>query len=388
MTANNLRPVTMLAFLLSLFYIPANGSNEFVNATRIRFLAIGDWGGQASYPYYTEEQWETAQGMARVASAGGTDMFDEHDRPAASFVLSLGDNFYWNGFQEGIDVEMRYEYTFEKVYNHDELQVPWYIIAGNHDYCGDITKQLNAPFSENPNTRWNFPDYNHRIVREFSLGDDGPPVKLEIIMIDTIQLAGNECFPPEGAFTAEYFAPPTGPAADEASLEQAAVTIDWIKAALEESDADYLLVAGHYPIYSACSHGGTPELLNTLDPLLREHGVTAYLSGHEHCQFHFSLEGMEYILSGAGHDCCYGSMMKEFLPRGGELKFLLADDTDFSGSSGVRGGFVSFDVGRDNMIVSIHRENGDALHESVLLPRKSQFKKKRKRGDDTVVAVE
>lgn len=384
MTAKYLRPLPTLAFLLSLFYMPSNGSNEFVNATRIRFLAIGDWGGQASYPYYTEEQWETAQGMARVASAGGTELFNEHDRPAASFVLSLGDNFYWNGFQEGIDVETRYEYTFEKVYHHEELQLPWYIIAGNHDYCGDITKQLIL--SENPNNRWNFPDYNHRIVREFSLDDDSPPVKLEIIMIDTIQLAGNECFPPEEGFSAEYFAPPTGPAADEASLEQAAVTIDWIETALKESDADYLIVAGHYPIYSACSHGGTPELLSTLDPLLRKYGVTAYLSGHEHCQFHFSLEGMEYILSGAGHDCCYGSLMKDFLPRGGELKFLLADDTDFSGSSGVRGGFVSFDVGKDDMIVSIHRENGDALHESKLFPRKSHFKRIER--DDIAVEVE
>mmetsp|Transcript_10179 Transcript_10179/g.22637 ORF Transcript_10179/g.22637 Transcript_10179/m.22637 type:complete len:385 (+) Transcript_10179:147-1301(+) len=384
MAIKRLRPLPTLAFLISLLHAQASGSNEYVNANRLRFLAIGDWGGQASYPYYTEEQWETAQGMARVASAGGMELDDEHDRPAASFVLSLGDNFYWNGLEEGIDVETRYEMTFEKVYHHEELQLPWYIIGGNHDYCGDITKQLK--FSETPDTRWNFPDYNHRIVREFSLNEDSPTIKLEIIMIDTIQLAGNECFPPESEFSAEYFAPPAGPAADEKSLNQAAVTIDWIKTALEESDADYLIVAGHYPIYSACSHGGTPELLNTLDPLLRQYGVTAYLSGHEHCQFHFALEGMEYILSGAGHDCCYGSMMKEYLPKGGDLKFLLADDTDFSGSSGVRGGFVSFDVGQDDMVVSIHRESGDVLHESVLLPRKSHFK--RGKGDDIAVEVE
>lgn len=62
--------------------------------------------------------------MARVASAGGVEAV-EHDRPPASFVLSLGDNFYWNGFEEGVDVEMRYQETFEKVYSHPELQMPW-----------------------------------------------------------------------------------------------------------------------------------------------------------------------------------------------------------------------------------------------------------------------
>ena len=117
---------TATAFILSLLAHVEQTfslSEGHIEASRLRFLAIGDWGGQDSYPYHTEEQWETAQGMARVASKGGVDM--DENRPAASFVLSLGDNFYWNGFQEGVDVEMRYQETFEKVYHHDELQLPW-----------------------------------------------------------------------------------------------------------------------------------------------------------------------------------------------------------------------------------------------------------------------
>ena len=106
-------------------------SHEHITADRIRFLAIGDWGGQSTYPYHTEEQVETAQGMARVASAGSSVISSSNEqqqddkRPAASFIISLGDNFYWNGFQEGIDGKMRYEATFDQVYNHEELQVPW-----------------------------------------------------------------------------------------------------------------------------------------------------------------------------------------------------------------------------------------------------------------------
>ncbi len=112
---------------------------------RLRFLAIGDWGGQSTPPYYTEGQLETARGMARVAAAvvsddgaadlGGDDENDENEngrsrRPAASFVLALGDNFYWSGIgdddYEGYS-QMRYEETFDKVYGHPDLHVPWWV---------------------------------------------------------------------------------------------------------------------------------------------------------------------------------------------------------------------------------------------------------------------
>ena len=113
--------------------------------SRLRFLAIGDWGGQSTPPYYTEGQWDTAQGMARVAGAvvagGGSGSGDDGDldlergddddddrlgRPAASFVLALGDNFYWGGLPgDDEDAWTRYEGTFDKVYGHPDLQVPW-----------------------------------------------------------------------------------------------------------------------------------------------------------------------------------------------------------------------------------------------------------------------
>ena len=133
-TAVAVATAPLLLALLSEYPPPALGSDgraytaldfEAIDSSRLRFVAIGDWGGQDTYPYYTEEQWETAQGMARVASSGGAGGEGGRDRPAASFVLSLGDNFYWNGFQEGVDVELRYRETFENVYHHPELQLPW-----------------------------------------------------------------------------------------------------------------------------------------------------------------------------------------------------------------------------------------------------------------------
>lgn len=252
-------------------------------------------------------------------------------------------------------------------------------IGGNHDYCGNIETQIE--FSKRPNTRWTFPDFNHRVVKEFTVNEaatsdgsseDIKTVKLEIILIDTVQLAGHRCHGPgyESLTSERYFAPLPGPI----DFDLASTTLSWIKDALSKSDADYLLVAGHFPVYSACSHGNTEDLIKNLEPLLKEYGVTAYLSGHEHCQFHFQNEGIDYILTGTGHDCCYAAENANNLPKKGELKYILADSINYAGDSGARGGFASFEVDSEEMIAKIHNEDGDVLYETQLFPRDNRFK--------------
>ena len=46
--------------------------------------------------------------------------------------------------------------------------------------------------------------------------------------------------------------------------------------------ANYLLVAGHYPVYSVAEHGPTDCLVQRLLPMLYKYKVTAYLCGHDH----------------------------------------------------------------------------------------------------------
>eukprot|EP01034_Spumella_vulgaris_P031178 gene31178-38525_t len=73
-----------------------------------------------------------------------------------------------------------------------------------------------------------------------------------------------------------------------------------IEAILKKSTATWLVVAGHYTVYSVAEHGDTPSLLSLLVPLLVKYKVHLYLNGHDHVLQHISWRGTEYITSGAG----------------------------------------------------------------------------------------
>jgi hypothetical protein len=62
------------------------------------------------------------------------------------------------------------------------------------------------------------------------------------------------------------------------------------------------MVIAHHPVYSNGSHGDTGDLIEAWGPLFEEHGVHAYLCGHDHDLQHLELEGLRtsFVLSGGG----------------------------------------------------------------------------------------
>jgi len=86
---------------------------------------------------------------------------------------------------------------------------------------------------------------------------------------------------------------------------------DWIRAELTKAqNYDYIIVAGHHPVFSVSSHGDERFLMDTLYPMLKDFDVSLYISGHDHnlqathSQYHSrrsdSDQTMQFAVSGMG----------------------------------------------------------------------------------------
>ncbi|XP_056266249.1 tartrate-resistant acid phosphatase type 5a isoform X2 [Pseudoliparis swirei] len=299
------------------------------NRTSIRFLALGDWGGLPQPPYITPVQKVTAREMANVAEQLGAD-----------FILALGDNFYYRGVRS-VD-SPRFHDTFESVYTAKSLQVPWYLIAGNHDHAGSVKAQIE--YSQKSD-RWNFPSYYYEL--NFRIPNTGKT--LTIIMLDTILLCGNS-----DDFVDEK---PRGPLRAVDANRQLA----WLQLRLARSKADFLLVAGHYPVWSVSEHGPTHCLLRRLRPLLMKYNATAYLCGHDHNLQYIEESGVGYVVSGAGNFLDPDVSHWNDVPRG-TVKF-------FTGEVSTLGGFVHAEVTKNEMTLTYFQAKGTSLYRTVLPQR-------------------
>lgn len=94
-------------------------------------------------PYRTRRELHVSHQMAATA--------EEID---ASYVVALGDNFYFAGIRSD-EHDFRFKSTFEDVFSQDSLDIPWLVCAGNHDHYGNVSAQI--AYSQ-LSQRWKFPN--------------------------------------------------------------------------------------------------------------------------------------------------------------------------------------------------------------------------------------
>lgn len=117
-----------------------------------------------------------------------------------------------------------------------------------------------------PFLRRHFPKYYYKL--RFKV--PGSNTTVAILMIDTVTICGNS-----DDFQSEQ---PIRPQ----NAGMARSQLSWLRKQMASSQDDYLLVAGHYPVWSVGKHGPTECLVKQLQPLLLKHKATAYLCGHDH----------------------------------------------------------------------------------------------------------
>jgi len=226
----------------------------------LNFVVIGDWGRNGE-----KDQRDVARQMGLAASD-----------TAARFVISAGDNFYEDGVKSVDDPQ--WKSSFENVYTAPSLQVPWYVVLGNHDYHHNSEAQIAY---SHISKRWKMP------ARYFMRSEQiDAATTADFFFIDTMPMAAFD--DDELSFRANV------------PWHDVPNQMAWLEKSLAASTAPWKIVVGHHPVYSGGIHGDTPYLVEHVLPLLQKYQVQAYINGHDHDLQHLAAGNVNLFCSGAG----------------------------------------------------------------------------------------
>lgn len=186
------------------------------------------------------------------------------------FVLATGDVHHFEGVRSVNDPLWMTNY--ELIYSHPELMIDWFPVLGNHEYRGNTQAVLDYT---NVSRRWTMPARYY--TKSFE--DDG--ITLRIVWIDTAPLIDkyrND--------SATY---------PDACKQDYKKQLAWIDSVLTAAKEDWVIVAGHHPIYAETpkDESERQDMQARLDPILRKHKVDMYIDGHIHNFQHVRVPGSD-----------------------------------------------------------------------------------------------
>jgi len=285
---------------LALNLRPAAAAPPAAVPDALHLLSIGDFG---------------TTGKLQHAVAKAMTGFLEKTGVALDSMLLLGDNFYGPA-KDGFSVDSeRWRTTFEDVYPEKVFNCPCHVVLGNHDYHDNRGgEEVQLAYARRGGTRWRMP------AKWYHLDVGGDPARLTILALDSNLRKGREF---------------------EAQME-------WLRESLRGPRAPLTMVVAHHPLYSNGSHGDTGDLVKHWGPLLEEHGVHAYLCGHDHDLQHLELEGLRtsFVISGGG---------------GARTRRMRTTDRTMPFGRDIYG-FTHIQVLPDRLVFAHHGIDGELLH--------------------------
>jgi predicted phosphodiesterase len=243
------------------------------------------------------------------------------------FIVSTGDNFYDAGVDSVGDV--LWDMSFEYVYTGSQLQCPWYVVLGNHDYRGAPSAEIAY---SNMSSRWKLPSKYFK--EQFSAGGNE---SVEMFFMDSNPYQ-KDLLSAAGSYP-------------ELNGQDTVSQNGWIESGLRNSSADWKLVVGHHPLYTCGVRKNQRQHMRKFEGLFNETHVDAYFCGHEHdLQVHKPEGNVTYFVSG-----------------GGGSKRPIQPPFEFTHFAQSTLGFMVVEITNGKMTVTSYNENGQVLHvESIV----------------------
>lgn len=195
------------------------------------------------------------------------------------FVLATGDVHHFEGVRSVNDPLWMTNY--ELIYSHPELMIDWFPVLGNHEYRGNTQAVLDYT---NISRRWTMP------ARYYTRAFEDKGATIRIVWIDTAPMIDKYRNESE-----------TYPDACKQDYKQ---QLAWIDSVLTAAREDWVIVAGHHPIYAETpkDESERADMQARLDPILRKHKVDMYICGHIHNFQHVRVPGsdIDYVTNSSG----------------------------------------------------------------------------------------
>jgi predicted phosphodiesterase len=225
---------------------------------------------------------------------------EAHTRFPFEFVVMLGDNMY--GGESPADFVKKFEAPYKPLL---DAGVKFYAALGNHD---EPAQRFYKPF--------NMDGKRFYSVRK---GD------VEFFVLDST-----------------YMSP---------------AQVDWLKGALEKSDAKWKIPYMHHPLYSSGEkHGSEVDLRALIEPLFIQYGVDVVLAGHEHFYERVKPQkGIVYITEGGS------AKLRENNIRPNSAMTARGFDTDQT--------FMLVEIEKDQMFFQTISRTGSVV-DSGIVPRR------------------